>query len=159
MPPRSPARRRSCTAAANVRAWTRSFTALNHFGARYRYRMELYARVCALLLASLLFWLCCHALALAAKNDGEEEDDDDGSSSSSSNGMNPIILDVRFFICLPAICDMLLIVNDFNIRCQLGGTTVEYASAQLELCYDRLENFCLRTKSAENGQKPSKAVA
>ena len=67
--------------------------------------------------------------------------------------------DVRFWIVLPGILDMLLILNGFNTATQPGSTTLERASEQLQLCIEKLEDNTLRTRSEANGQKPSKAVA
>ena len=52
---------------------------------------------------------------------------------------------------------MLLIVNDFNTRSQPGRTSMENVAALLQQCLDRLEDFCLRIRNADNGQRRSKA--
>ena len=67
--------------------------------------------------------------------------------------------DIRFWIVLPGILDMLLIMNSFNESTQPGSTSLESAAKQLQLCSDRLEDNTLRTRSVANGQKPSLAVA
>ena len=66
--------------------------------------------------------------------------------------------DIRFYVVMPGISDMLQIVEDFNHKSQPGKTTMEDVSEQLQLCIDRLEDLCLRVKSEENGQRPCEFV-
>ena len=67
--------------------------------------------------------------------------------------------DIRFYICLPAIADMLAIINDFNVCNQPTAVTLAQAAESLEILMDRLDDTSLRTRTDANGQKPSQAVA
>eukprot|EP00973_Karenia_brevis_P095525 12427777-Karenia_brevis.AAC.1 len=57
------------------------------------------------------------------------------------------IRDIRFFLVLPGLADMLAIVNDFNVRCQPGATTLDNVARDLHLCLEKLDDICTRTKS------------
>mmetsp|Transcript_8095 Transcript_8095/g.9652 ORF Transcript_8095/g.9652 Transcript_8095/m.9652 type:complete len:612 (-) Transcript_8095:62-1897(-) len=71
------------TVHTNIRAWIRSLLSLHFFGERYYHRVDLFAKLCALILISLLIWMYIFSLEI---NNHDE-----------LNGANELILDIRYW--------------------------------------------------------------
>jgi hypothetical protein len=68
------------------------------------------------------------------------------------------INDIRFYVVMPGISDLLTTVDDFNKKNQPGKSNVETVGEQLQLCAERLDYLCLRSKSEQNDQRPCEFV-
>jgi len=75
----------------NLRAWIRARLALHHFGIRYRWRLDLYAKVSALMLLFLLAWVWVYAFDLQSKNSDADSED------FNSGGPNRLLIDVSWW--------------------------------------------------------------
>jgi len=112
----------------NIRAWVRSLLALNFFGERYYKRVDIHAKLCALILVGLLIWL--YVFSLQVQND--------------ASGPNILILDIRYW----TVCFLLLVWGTVFavILAILAETNFKMNELEVQLVLHRLS---VREKKGE----------
>mmetsp|Transcript_3772 Transcript_3772/g.4775 ORF Transcript_3772/g.4775 Transcript_3772/m.4775 type:complete len:785 (+) Transcript_3772:61-2415(+) len=104
----------------NIRAWVRSRLALHFFGMRYYQRMDIYAKLCAIILICMLLWLYIFAAQI----------------SGNENGSSMLFIDIRYWV----VCYLLLVWGaSFGlILISLAETNVELRAHEIEFLLHRL---------------------
>jgi hypothetical protein len=112
----------------NIRAWVRSLLALNFFGERYYKRVDIHAKLCALILVGLLIWLYIFSLQV----------------QSDASGPNILILDIRYW----TVCFLLLVWGSVFavILAILAETNFKMNELEVQLVLHRLS---VREKKGE----------
>ena len=82
----------------------------------------------------------------------------DASLRTYGDKMYAVVKDLRFFLVLPGVLDVLSIVNQFNQQSQPESSSLQRVSQCLSLAESRIEDLVLRTESDKNHEHPATLV-